>query len=157
MVHVLLPPATKLGQGYIFTGVCHSVNRGGPGPGEVSALGCLVPGGLVLGGVWSWGVVSALGGVCSREGVWSPGWLVPGGSAPRGVCLVDTPWDGRCCGRYASYWNAFLLVLELLTYHRFSSKPFGLFLDIKIFFCKFKNRSSQYLSQNICRTVNGTK
>ena len=24
-----LPPATKLGQGYIFTGVCHSVNRGG--------------------------------------------------------------------------------------------------------------------------------
>ena len=24
----LLPPATKLGQGYIFTGVCHSVNRG---------------------------------------------------------------------------------------------------------------------------------
>ena len=26
---VLLPPATKLGQGYIFTGVCHSVNGGG--------------------------------------------------------------------------------------------------------------------------------
>ena len=25
----LLPPATKLGQGYIFTGICHSVNRGG--------------------------------------------------------------------------------------------------------------------------------
>ena len=25
----LLPPATKLGQGYVFTGVCHSVNRGG--------------------------------------------------------------------------------------------------------------------------------
>ena len=24
----LLPPATKLGQGYIFTGICHSVNRG---------------------------------------------------------------------------------------------------------------------------------
>ena len=36
----LLPPATKLGQGYVFTGVCHSVQRGGvpdqvhpPGPG----------------------------------------------------------------------------------------------------------------------------
>ena len=28
-----LPPATKLGQGYIFTGVCHSVNRGVPIPG----------------------------------------------------------------------------------------------------------------------------
>ena len=25
---ILLPAATKLGQGYIFTGVCHSVNRG---------------------------------------------------------------------------------------------------------------------------------
>ena len=30
---ILLPSATKLGQGYVFTGVCHSVNRG------VSALG----------------------------------------------------------------------------------------------------------------------
>ena len=26
-----LPPATKLGQRYVFTGVCHSVNRGGRG------------------------------------------------------------------------------------------------------------------------------
>ena len=24
----LLPPATKFGQGYVFTGICHSVNRG---------------------------------------------------------------------------------------------------------------------------------
>ena len=27
-VFTFLPPATKLGQGYVFTGVCHSVNRG---------------------------------------------------------------------------------------------------------------------------------
>ena len=27
----LLPPATKLGQGYVFTAVCDSVNRGGGG------------------------------------------------------------------------------------------------------------------------------
>ena len=26
---VFLPPATKLGQGYVFTGVCDSVHRGG--------------------------------------------------------------------------------------------------------------------------------
>ena len=26
---MLLPPATKLGQGYVFTGVCDSVHRGG--------------------------------------------------------------------------------------------------------------------------------
>ena len=37
---IWLPPATKLGQGYVFTGVCDSVHRGGvpdqvhpPGPG----------------------------------------------------------------------------------------------------------------------------
>ena len=68
-----LPPATKLGQGYIFTGVCHSVNRGVSGLG-----GCLVrgvsasPGGCpVMGGVCSRGV-SAQGGVCSL-GVFAPG------------------------------------------------------------------------------------
>ena len=44
---ILLPPATKLGQGYVFTGVCDSVHRGGvpdqvhpptrspPGPGTL--------------------------------------------------------------------------------------------------------------------------
>ena len=55
-------------------------------------------------GVWSGGV-PGLGGVRTR-GVYSWGG-VPGlgGSAPRG-CLV---WaDGYCCGRYTSYWNAFL-------------------------------------------------
>ena len=40
-----------------------------------------------------------------------PGDAWPGGvSAPRGVsggCLVPPP-DSYCCGRYASYWNAFL-------------------------------------------------
>ena len=36
------------------------------------------------------------------------GCLVPGGSGPGGGCLVETPLDGYCCGRYASYWNAFL-------------------------------------------------
>ena len=45
--YYLLPPATKLGQGYIFTGVCYSVNRGICSgrcllPGGVSAPGCLV-------------------------------------------------------------------------------------------------------------------
>ena len=48
---IFLPPATKLGQGYIFTGVCHSVSRGG---------------------VWSWGV-SASGGWVSALGGCAPG------------------------------------------------------------------------------------
>ena len=34
----LLPPATKLGQGYIFTGVCDSVHREGGVPGQVPTL-----------------------------------------------------------------------------------------------------------------------
>ena len=46
-----LPPATKLGQGYIFTGVCDSVHRGVSAPG-VSAPGgvttSLPPGRLLL-------------------------------------------------------------------------------------------------------------
>ena len=29
---LFLSPATKLGQGYVFTGVCYSVNRGGTSP-----------------------------------------------------------------------------------------------------------------------------
>ena len=27
-------------------------------------------------------------------------------------CLVETPPDGYCCGRYASYWNGFLLCMK---------------------------------------------
>ena len=70
--YFLLPPATKLGQGYIFTGVCDSVNGGG----GVCSGGFLLPGGCLLrgGGVRSGGV-SAPGGVSVRGGV-------PGGDPP---------------------------------------------------------------------------
>ena len=72
--HPFLPLATKLGQGYIFTGVCHSVNRG------VSA-----PRGSALGGVSAPGG-SATRGVSAPGGVWSRGkWSAPGG------CLMETP------------------------------------------------------------------
>ena len=53
-------------------------------------------------------------GAWSR-GVWSGGGSCPGGVGSRGDCLVlggmpgGDPPDGYCCGRYASYWNAFLL------------------------------------------------
>ena len=90
-----LTPATKFGQGYIFTGICHSVNGGGlllgglPGPG-----GCLVQGCLLLGGLLPVGV-SAPGGVYSRGAArWRP------------------PPDGHCCGQYAFYWNAFLFLFS---------------------------------------------
>ena len=32
--------------------------------------------------------------------------------AAAGGCLVETPPDGYCCRRYASYWNAFLFVAK---------------------------------------------
>ena len=74
----LLPPSTKLGQGYIFTGVCHSVNREGAWSRGVSALG-----GVCLQGV------PGPGGVCSR-GCLLRGGLLPGGPG-LGGCLVETP------------------------------------------------------------------
>ena len=42
------------------------------------------------------------GGCLVPGGAWSRGWgLVPGG-------VETAPRDGCCCGRCASYWNAFL-------------------------------------------------
>ena len=61
---------------------------------------------LSTGGVCSRGLSAPRGGVCVWFGgvcAWSRGVSVPRG------CLVETPRDGYCCGRYASYWNAFLL------------------------------------------------
>ena len=65
--------------------------------------GCLLPGGLL----W--------GGVCSRGGL-VPGEVVCSGGVPDG----DPPKDGHCCGRYASYWNAFLFRLYVLQTFRTS-------------------------------------
>ena len=68
--------------------------------GGVPALGCVsVPGGpAVVGGGVCFEGVSVPGGVCSWR-VFAPG--------------VNPPIplrDGHCCGRYASYWNAFLFL-----------------------------------------------
>ena len=54
------------------------------------------------GGACSVGV-AGLGGAWSQGGAWSGGGLVKGGAWWR------LPRDGHCSGRYASYWNAFLL------------------------------------------------
>ena len=94
------------------------------------------------GGAWSQGAAPGgeclvLVGVCSgRRIAWSGGCLVQGGAWSRGMCLVlggvcsrvvpgGDPPESYCCGRYASYWNAFLLfhiflILEKSN-HSFSS------------------------------------
>ena len=107
---LFLPPATKLGQGYNFTGVCHSVNGGGVwSQGGVWSRGVSAPGdvwsqgGLLLGGLVP-GVLSAPGGgVCSRKG---GAWWRP-------------PRDAHCCGH--SYWNAFLLIQVFSLYQTLES------------------------------------
>ena len=49
----------------------------------------------------------------------STGCLFPGGVCSQGGrrYLVGTPLDGYCCGRYASYWNAFLFVYFLSCFY----------------------------------------
>ena len=68
--------------------------QGGSGPGGVwSQEGVSGPR-----GVWSWG------GVCSRDSL-STG---EGVGIPAYTEATPPPRDSHCCGRYASYWNAFL-------------------------------------------------
>ena len=91
----------------VCSGVCSSVCSGGGG----------VPGGdeaptPAPGGVWSGRVPAPRGSVCSRGCLL---WGVPGGDPP----------NGYCCGRYASYWNAFLFLrnfnLSVFNYYKNSS------------------------------------
>ena len=83
-------------------------------PCSRSAGGCLLLGGLLWGGLLQ-GVCSRV--VCSRGGLLQEGACFWGGVCSRGACsegvCVETPLtkaDSYCCGRYASYWNAFLLI-----------------------------------------------
>ena len=59
--------------------------------------------------------------VCSRGSA-------PGGACSQGVCsggcLVETPPDGYCCGRYASYWNALLSSNDLKDQYQWRIQDF---------------------------------
>ena len=79
------------------------------------------PGGSAPGGVCSEGLLSGV--VCSQRGAWLGGGAGPRGFAPGG-CLVwgvgTTTRDYYCCGRYASYWNAFLftIIFKMIIYEK---------------------------------------
>ena len=86
-----LPPATKLGQGYIFTGVCDSVHRGGHvwlwegmhGGGACMDVRC----------AWLWGACMVVGG----HAWWGGACMVAGGvcGGRGGVCVWDTTRYGQ--------------------------------------------------------------
>ena len=74
-------------EGYVFTRVCHSVVTEG---GCYPSMHCR----------WYPSMPCSRRGACSCSG---------GAPAPGGVETPPPPKaDGYCCGRYASYWNAFL-------------------------------------------------
>ena len=125
----LLPPATKLGQDYVFTRVCDSVHGGISlsvlGGGVCPGWGALCPmDGLCSGGSLSGG--SLLEDLC--PGGLCPGGLCPGGSLSRGVSVLGVSVLGGLChgdprmvtsGWYASYWNAFVLIIMILFYNEY--------------------------------------
>ena len=66
-----------------------------------------------------WGVhgsrgVHGLGGAWFQGGAWSWGVIWSRGDALSRKCLVETPPQSYCCGRYTSYWNAFLFCEDFL-------------------------------------------
>ena len=94
-----LPPATKLGQGYVFTRVCDSVHGGGgcypsmpcsrsPGGAIPACLAGGIPACLAA-GLWGGGVPApGVGGVCLQgEGVCSGGGVVPDRDPPGRLLL----------------------------------------------------------------------
>ena len=89
---VFLLSANEVCEGYVFTGVCLSARGGGcPGPGRgVCPRGCQGPG---------------------PRGLSRPRPRGCPGPGPEGGCIpaCTEAADGYCCGRYASYWNVFLL------------------------------------------------
>ena len=115
LAQILLPPANEVCQGYVFTRECHSVHGKGVVSKRALQISRPTPTGRLRG--------HARGSPGPHPGGFSR--LTPGGVSrptPRGVCIpacteADTPLppaDGYCCGWYASYWNAFLLIKYLL-------------------------------------------
>ena len=94
----ILPPATKLGQGYVFTRVCDSVHRGACVVARGGMCGCLGVC-VVAGGAWLPGGVHGWGGVHGSQGVC----MVAGEGSVHG-CLRGHVWllRGMCgCGGHA--------------------------------------------------------
>ena len=101
----LLQPANEVWGKVIFSEVCVKNSVHGRGiPACLAGHMTNQQGGACSSGL---GGCSG-GGACSRRGT-PGGCLLRGGSAPGvGHAWWLPPTDGYCCGRYTSYWNAFL-------------------------------------------------
>ena len=123
-------PQRSCRQGYVFTRVCHSVNRGGCLLlGGVCSGGCLLSGGVcsqgvstfggcLLRGCLLWGVsvprgVSALGGVCSQGGVCLGG-VCSRGCLPLGVVSACLFWRGGSRARHMVNERPVRILLECI-------------------------------------------
>ena len=115
MQHVLLPPANVVCEGYVFTGVCLSTGGRGmenpPGwrtppdgepPLDGEPPGWRTPQPPPDGEPPGWRTPPD--GEPPLDGE-PPGWRTPGWRTPPD----GEPPPRSMCGRYASYWNAFLL------------------------------------------------
>ena len=95
----LLPPATKLRQGNVFTPLSHSVHGEG-----VSVPACIT--GHITGGGGLSGGQSLSRGISVRGSAWGvsvwegpcPGGLCPGGLCPGGLCPGRSLSGGLCLG-----------------------------------------------------------
>ena len=105
-----LPPTMKLGQGNIFRSVCQEFCPLGGGPSMhcrwYPSLPCRSPG---RGG---FGIPTCLAGLQAhtQEGGGFQA-HTRGRVSQHALRQTPSPVDGYCCGRYASYWNAFLFSL----------------------------------------------
>ena len=117
-VNLLLPPATKLGQGYVFTGMCDSVHGGGMHGCQGGMHGCWGCAWLLGGMCGCWGVCMVAGGACVVAGgcVWLLGacmiagvcvWLPGGMHGERGACMAKGVCvvKGACMAKGGHAWD----------------------------------------------------
>ena len=107
------PHTMKLRQGNVFTPMCHSAHREGGLYTSIHHRPNDQGGSLSRGDLCPWGSLSK--GV-SVQRISVQGISVKG-SLSRGVSVRETPRTVTS-GRYASYWNAFLLLLEFVYFQK---------------------------------------
>ena len=103
-MRILLPSANEVWGKVICLHLFVIRSQGSAIPACLAAGGCLV-GGSAPGGM------PGLEGCLVRGDAWSGGVPGQGGLLWGGVPGGDPP-NGYCCGRYTSYWNAFLLLVQ---------------------------------------------